>query len=78
LKEKVEALTTLEFTLNNTYTLRNAAGTLIGAYKISEDGKVITFVRSDTKGTFVDTIIELTKKKLLIVDQYGNKTTYTN
>jgi len=69
---------TMEFTSDNKYTLTGMGETQNGSYSISDDGRLLTIIPADTKTSYVDTIIELTKKKIIIMDQMGNKLTSTN
>jgi hypothetical protein len=69
---------TMEFMSDNKYTLTGMGPTKNGTYSISDDGKLLNINSSATQTTYVDTIIELTKNKLIIVDQMGNKLTSTH
>ena len=76
LKKKIEEDLTIEFTTDNKYIQTGGGMTQNGTYKISEDGKLITYIKDGTNETFVDTIIELTKDKLSIIEETRNKKIY--
>jgi len=77
-KEKMLNSATMEFMSDNKYILTGMGETKNGTYSISDDGKLLTISSAVTKVTYVDTIVELTKNKLIIIDQMGNKITSTN
>ena len=71
----VLATRTIEYTADNQYTQMSAGQTQTGTYSMSEDGKIISYIQSGSGETYVDTIIELTKDKLSVIDQNGNRMT---
>ena len=77
-KEKMLNSATMEFMSDNKYTLTGMGAPKNGTYSISDDGKLLNINSSATQTTYVDTIIELTRNKLIIIDQMGNKLTSTN
>jgi hypothetical protein len=76
LKKLMEADITIEFTSDNKYIQTGGGITQNGTYKVSEDGKHITYTTDGGKEIFVDSIIELTKDKFSIIEETGNKKIY--
>lgn len=67
---------TLEFTSDNEYTQFAMGFTQKGNYKMDATGKLITYTSPDLDGAFTDTILILTKDKLSIIEEGGNRKTF--
>lgn len=63
---------TLNFTADNRFNITLAGDSVVGTYNINDDGKTVSF-QPDSLSPFIDTIQELTKKSLILIDPIGNK-----
>jgi hypothetical protein len=67
----------MEFKADNSYVYTGPSDTQTGSYSISDDGKLLSITPADTKEMETDTVRELTKTRLVIIDKLGNKLSCT-
>ncbi len=63
---------TLFFTTDKRFNITLAGDSVVGTYNVHDDGKTVSF-QPDSLSAFVDSIQELTKSSLILIDPIGNK-----
>ena len=76
IKKKLEGNLTLEYTADNKFIQSGAGISQTGTYELSEDGKRITYTIQSVNENFVDSILEISKNKLSILEETGGRKTY--
>lgn len=77
-RQEIIAKTVVEFTADKKFRQTGIGRTHTGTYDISEDGKQITYYHDQRDVPFTETVLELTSKRMSVVDQNGNKMVRTN
>lgn len=77
-RQEIIAKTVVEFTADNKFKQTGIGRTHTGTYNISEDGKQITYYHDERDVPFTETVLELTSKRMKVVDQNGNRMVRTN
>ena len=68
---------TLMFSADSKFNITLAGDSVVGVYTVNEDGKTISF-QPEALAPFVDSIQEITKTSLILIDPIGNKIIATN
>jgi hypothetical protein len=75
---EIIAKTVLTFTADGKFTQTGISRKHSGTYSVSEDGKQITYYHDERNVPFTETVLELTSKRMKVVDQNGNRMVRTN
>ncbi len=80
LKKVLENSQSIEYTADGKYMQTSAGIYQSGTYAVSDDGKLIhyNYTVGGKAETFTDTIIELSKGKLSIIEETGSQKEYKN
>jgi len=72
-KQEIIARTVIEFTAGKAFTQTGIGRTHTGSYEISKDGTRITYYHDRKDVAFTETVLELTPRRMSVVDQNGNR-----
>ncbi|HLF62540.1 MAG TPA: lipocalin family protein [Saprospiraceae bacterium] len=72
-RQEIIAKTVVEFAADKKFKQTGIGRTHTGTYNISKDGKQITYYHDQKDVPFTETVLELTSKRMSVVDQNGNR-----
>lgn len=75
IRQEIIKQTVVEYTADKTFKQTGIGRVHTGTYVISDDGRRIIYHHKERDASFVEVIQEFTSRKLVVIDQNGNKMT---